>query len=710
MHNNQSNLNNNHLMQVSLFSLNVQNLKSNLIYPRYLAEISEILYLNELWLKEYEINIVRSLAPKTREKNVLFQSDMSSLPTRGRPHGGQAWILDKTLKIKSHSFLNKHVSYVKITKQSFEFLVIGVYLPFYDPNNRLQSQSMFDLSLTLIEKTIEENTNMPTFIIGDFNADPYRNNKFDKIFRNFIEKLKLVPLNTLLIQKISYSFSSNILNSSDNLNLDHSLYLCGLADPIINIQCNIEEDFGNLSDHNAISTTITLDKLLTDIPKVEKKIERAVDFKNQTLKTAFNHSLDNHADRINDLLLLPIMNELTNQQKIDKLYELIVESIRDANNSASELQNILKPCKKFNPDSDRKKWFTPEMNVLKKQIIDLKKIPDSNSLPLKNQIKLVRKQFRQSQRRNIFKKEADELRQLENVANLKDKNKFWKFIKKSRNSRANQNEVSIPSSDLFTHYSNFFKQENRAWTDEQQNISKKVKNIFNSFTKPTKCPSFNILELEMVIKETNNSNVLGNDKVSYNMLKNITSAKFISILLDLFNYFIHWLVIPTNLNISIIKPILKDQKKPSNSINNIRPLSISNSLAQIFEKLILLKSPKLLKMHKNQFGLKKKTSCNHAIFILKETLLKYIENGSACKVASLDAEKAFDKVWRDGLFLCLYDKMDPTLWFLLKKYYDSSKGIILSDSPETQNTEFPISCGVKQGGILSPFLFNIFYK
>ena len=52
--------------------------------------------------------------------------------------------------------------------------------------------------------------------------------------------------------------------------------------------------------------------------------------------------------------------------------------------------------------------------------------------------------------------------------------------------------------------------------------------------------------------------------------------------------------------------------------------------------------------------------------------------------------------------------MDPTLWFLLKKYYDSSKGIILSDSPETQNTEFPISCGVKQGGILSPFLFNIF--
>jgi hypothetical protein len=54
--------------------------------------------------------------------------------------------------------------------------------------------------------------------------------------------------------------------------------------------------------------------------------------------------------------------------------------------------------------------------------------------------------------------------------------------------------------------------------------------------------------------------------------------------------------------------------------------------------------------HRNQFGFKKKTSCNHALFTLKETVLYYTENKSGCKVASLDAEKAFDKTWRDGLF------------------------------------------------------------
>jgi hypothetical protein len=76
-------------------------------------------------------------------------------------------------------------------------------------------------------------------------------------------------------------------------------------------------------------------------------------------------------------------------------------------------------------------------------------------------------------------------------------------------------------------------------------------------------------------------------------------------------------------------------------------------------------------------------------------------------LASLDAEKAFDKVWRAGLFYKATKKLDPTFWYLLKKYYDLSKGVI--QNPDyTLYSEFNINCGVKQGGILSPFLFNIF--
>ena len=114
-------------------------------------------------------------------------------------------------------------------------------------------------------------------------------------------------------------------------------------------------------------------------------------------------------------------------------------------------------------------------------------------------------------------------------------------------------------------------------------------------------------------------------------------------------------------------------------------------------------------IHKNQFGFKRKTSCNHAIFTLKETILYYTENKSGCKVASLDAEKAFDKVWRDGLFFKLLPRLDISLWIILKLYYDSSKGTIMIDPLNLIFSDlFVINSGVKQGGILSPYLFDAF--
>ncbi|CAF0846291.1 unnamed protein product, partial [Brachionus calyciflorus] len=80
--------------------------------------------------------------------------------------------------------------------------------------------------------------------------------------------------------------------------------------------------------------------------------------------------------------------------------------------------------------------------------------------------------------------------------------------------------------------------------------------------------------------------------------------------------------IRSDLNISKIRPILKDPSMKCNDIINIRPISVSNCLAQIFKKLILLNSPELLKT---------------------KTIYKDVNNKSGCKVASLDAEKAFDK-------------------------------------------------------------------
>ena len=236
-----------------------------------------------------------------------------------------------------------------------------------------------------------------------------------------------------------------------------------------------------------------------------------------------------------------------------------------------------------------------------------------------------------------------------------------------------------------------------------------VSDNFKNFVNPTVPFKFQFSQLEKILKELKKTHVKGYDKLSYYLIRH-SLPYCTDFLLFFFNKLIELMKIPRNFNISIINPILKDQQKNTNDVNNIRPISISNSLAQIFEKLIIVNSPNLTITHRNQFGFKRKTSCNHAIFTLKETILHYTENRTGCKIASLDAEKAFDKTWRDGLFYKLLTKIDLSLWMILKIYYDSSLGTLLI-SPNSDSVFFDpfiINVGVKQGGMLSAFLFSLY--
>ena len=74
--------------KVNISCLNVKNLKANLFYPNFLSEISNILYLNEHWLRKSDINIVKNMAKDTNKK-ILFKSDME-VASKGRPYGGNA--------------------------------------------------------------------------------------------------------------------------------------------------------------------------------------------------------------------------------------------------------------------------------------------------------------------------------------------------------------------------------------------------------------------------------------------------------------------------------------------------------------------------------------------------------------------------------------------------------------------------------------------
>jgi len=47
-----------------------------------------------------------------------------------------------------------------------------------------------------------------------------------------------------------------------------------------------------------------------------------------------------------------------------------------------------------------------------------------------------------------------------------------------------------------------------------------------------------------------------------------------------------------------------------------------------------------------------------------------------CLVISLDAAKAFDKLWRDGLFYKIKPRTEAGVWRILHQYYGESYAVV----------------------------------
>ena len=95
------------------------------------------------------------------------------------------------------------------------------------------------------------------------------------------------------------------------------------------------------------------------------------------------------------------------------------------------------------------------------------------------------------------------------------------------------------------------------------------------------------------------------------------------------------------------------------------------------------------------------------IYTLKEFIDYYKQRSTTVFVIFLDAKKAVDKINYWLLFQKLFDKGFPT--FIIKYlafWYTHQKMHMRWDT--TTTTLFLVTNGVKQGGILSPMLFNVY--
>ena len=180
-----------------------------------------------------------------------------------------------------------------------------------------------------------------------------------------------------------------------------------------------------------------------------------------------------------------------------------------------------------------------------------------------------------------------------------------------------------------------------------------------------------------------------------------------SFIASLFTAILRHGYMPEQLRNCILVPIPKANKDPANS-DSYHPISLASALSKALEWCILLLFPEYFTTSGLQFGFRERMSTTLCTGTVKNVISRYMHEGSSVFACFLDASKAFDLVNHEILFNRLLERdfPIPLTRFLLTWYKDQRMCVRWKNS---LSESFPISNGVRQGGVLSPILFTMLH-
>jgi hypothetical protein len=295
----------------------------------------------------------------------------------------------------------------------------------------------------------------------------------------------------------------------------------------------------------------------------------------------------------------------------------------------------------------------------------------------------------------------------------KDARKFWISVCKLSNSKAKSHVIDVGGASGSVNVTNM-------WQDHFKDlynckINSKYRADFEAKLAELaigECNmTVNVLDVRSSISKQKHGKAVGPDGLQ--MESFIYGGHRLNVYLTiLFNIFFKFGYVPSEFCSSAIIPLVKNKNSDLTDVNNYRAIAISKTLSKVLAHVMFefLETTNIIDMY--QFGFKKHLSTGLCTDGFKRTVNFYRENGSHVFTCFIDFTKAFDNVDYWLLFCKLLDSKNNAGFNssvrLLSYWYSHQSVFVKWHDCESQM--FGISNGVRQGGVLSPYLFIVYIR
>jgi Reverse transcriptase (RNA-dependent DNA polymerase) len=619
---------------------------------------------------------------------------------RGRPFGGVSFLVNNKIRnICKTVHCSERYAIVKIAN----YIIVSIYLPCVGTADRLSVCE--DLFADVWAWRVQY-PDCECIISGDFNVDLDCCDDVSSMINEFCSMNAMVRCDTLFGKSKCATYSNIALNHHSTID-----FMITTAPRQIVEFAVLDPDI-NYSDHLPLFA--------------EVNIVTEFETKGETVKAAHIQQLRwDHADLISyymctGQLLEPILRKIDDascifgvdtpladcRSHIDRIYNEVVDSLLSSAN-----QFVPHYRKKF-----LKFWWDEEMDLLKDASIESNGIWKAAGKPRYGPIFDKRQACRLQYRKVIRERQHDTLSSYSNDLHeallAKRGTMFWKVWRSKFESVDSTVEVD-GCSDANVVSSNFSKFFSDACSANSSNRAAELLVEFNK-KRESYCGLpfkeeylFDVELVSNVILNLKRGKAAGLDSLTAEHLVNCHPI-LPCILTKLFNLMIRCGYMPAEFGLSYTVPLPKlNSRTKSMACSDFRGIAISSILSKVFEYCILDRYEMFFTTKDNQFGFKKNVGCNHAIYTVRNAVNRFLHGGSTVNLCALDISKAFDKVNHNALFIKLMCRRVPIeLLDMLVYWLANCSSCVKWNGVLSQF--YKLDFGVRQGSVLSPFLFSVY--